>query len=88
MSIKVNPYGSSNGYDSGYDSGSDGGGDGGYDPNDLEGNAQKNLAKIGQGFDIGEEMQQYSAMRSQKMQAEDIANTAIKKGLENAKSYI
>jgi hypothetical protein len=65
-----------------------GGNNGGYDPNDLEGNAKKNLAKIGQGFDIGEKMQQYSAMRSQKMQAEDIANSAIKKGLENSKSYI
>jgi hypothetical protein len=88
--MKINLNGSPS-YDSGYDSGYDssGGGDnGGYDPNDLEGNAKKNLAKIGQGFDIGEEMQQYSAMRSQKMQAEDIANTAIKKGLENAKSYI
>jgi hypothetical protein len=64
------------------------GGGGGYEPGDNEGNTERNIAKIGEGFDSAEATQEYSAMRAQKLAAEDIAFKAMKKGLDNSAGYI
>jgi hypothetical protein len=75
----------------GYGGGGGGGigkGGGGYgnntNPNDISGNSARNNAKIGSGFDDGENALKYKGMRAQSLDATSEQLGAIKRGMDAA----